>query len=182
MADETLIVLQKLKVDCLYTKGNHFNAARRLKHWSTFFRWFLVAGTIFASFSAIMNVGVWDKIPGDNTIIQVVVNVLGALGGFIILYATTFSDHYQKMELAMKHENVGVELNFIFKQIRNTEAYFKDQLLTDEQLKDKLEELTKLYISKTETAPITNDEDYQTTKNNFEKGALAEYTEKELNA
>jgi len=182
MTNETLIALQKLKVDCLYTKGNHFNAARRLKRWSTFFRRFLVAGTVFASFSAIMNVGVWDKIPGDNTIIQVVVNVLGALGGFIILYATTFSDHYQKMELAMKHENAGVELNLIFKQIRNTEAYFKDKLLTDEQLRDKLEELTKLYISKTQSAPITNDEDYQTTKSNFEKGATAEYTEKELNA
>lgn len=182
MTNETLLALQKLKVDCLYTRGNHFNCARRLKRKSTFFRRFLVGGTIFASFSAIMNVGVWDKIPGENTMIQVIVNILGALGGFIILYATTFSDHYQKMELAVNHENVGVELNLIFKQIRNTEAFAKDRMLNEEQLKEKLEELTKLYISKTKSAPITTDEDYQTTKKNFENGATAEYTEKELNA
>jgi len=182
MATETLLALQKLKVDCLYTKGNHFNAARRLKRRSTSFRRILIVGTVFASFSAIMNVGVWDKISGDNTIIKVIVNVLGALGGFLILYATTYSDHYQKMELATKHENIGVELNLIFKRIRNTESYYKDQLLSDENLKNELEALTELYISKTQNAPITIEDDYQATKNNFEKGATAEYTEKELNA
>jgi hypothetical protein len=181
MVSETLIALQKLKVDCLFTRSNHFNASRRLNQSSTSFRRLLVVGTIFATFSTIMNVGVWDKIQGDNTLIQVIVNVLGALGGFLLLYSTTFSDYYQKMETALKHENVGVELNLIFKQIRNTEAYFKDQLIDNEQLRNKLEELTELYISKTTSAPITNDKDYQKTKSNFEKGATAEYTEKELN-
>jgi hypothetical protein len=181
MGQETLNALKKLKVDCLYKKSNHFNAARRLKKTGDVFRLFLIGGTIFASFSAIMNVGIWDKIPGDTIAIQVIVNVLGALGGFLILYTTTFSDYKSKIDTATKHDNVGNDLNLIFKKIRNTEAAYLDKLIDDNQLLKELNELTNDYTSKCYAAPITEKSDYQQSRKDYEEGCLTEYTEKELN-
>ena len=43
-ANETLLALQKLKVDCLYKKSTHFNAARRLKNTSNKFKIALIVG------------------------------------------------------------------------------------------------------------------------------------------
>lgn len=108
--------IKKTKVDCLYNKDTQFNAARRVHAEANRFRIFLVAGTICASFSTIMNVGLWDKINSDTTSIQVVVNLLGAIGGFLILYATTFSDHNSKLELSNKHFNIGNTLNLLYKK------------------------------------------------------------------
>jgi hypothetical protein len=179
-ADNTLQALRKLKVDCLFKKSTHFNAARRIKTGSERFRWALILGTIFASFSTIMNVGIWDKIPGDNTAMQVIINVLGAFGGFLILYTTTFSDYKSKIEIANKHENVANDLNLIFKRTRNTEAKFLDDIIDKNELSDALDTLTNEYISKCGNAPITNDDDYLKAKENYNKGYTAEYTDDEL--
>jgi len=181
MGQETLTALKKLKVDCLYKKSTHFNAARRLKKSSNTFRYFLIAGTILASFSTIMNVGIWDKISGNILAIQVIVNVLGALGGFLILYTTVFSDYKSRIDNAIKHDNIGNDLNLIFKKIRNTVALYQDQQIDDAELQEALEELTNDYSSKCYAAPITDDQDFQKARNDFEKGYLTEYTEKELN-
>ena len=181
MGQETLIALKKLKVDCLYKKSTHFNAARRLKRSSSVFLFFLIAGTIFASFSTIMNVGIWDKIPGDTIAIQVVVNVLGALGGFLILYTTVFSDYKSRIDTATKHDNIGNDLNLIFKKIRNTEAIYQDNLIDDAELQKALEELTSDYTTKCYAAPITDKKDYQQAREDYQKGYLTEYTEEELN-
>ncbi len=181
MANNTLKALQKLKVDCLYKKSTHFNAARRLKTGSNRFKFTLIAGTIAASFSTIMNIGIWDKIPGDNTWIQIIVNVLGALGGFLILYTTTFSDYKNKIDIANKHENIANNLNLVFKRIRNTEARYLDRLIDDSALSEALTNHTEEYIAKCANAPITDDEDFLQAKKNFEKGYTTEYTNNELN-
>jgi hypothetical protein len=180
-APNTLDALRKLKVDCLYTRSSHFNAARRLKTGGDRFRVALIIGTIAASFSTIMNVGIWDKIPGANVAIQVVVNVLGALGGFLILYTTTFSDYKSKVELAGKHDSIATDLNLIFKRIRNTEANHNDGLLDEQQLCAALDQLTQEYVTKCANAPLTTDEDFQKARDNFKNGYTATYTEEELN-
>ena len=182
MAEKTIEALKKLKVDCLYKKSTHFNAARRVQKEANIFRFLLIAGAIVASFSTIMNVGLWDKIEGDTTIIQIGINVLGALGGFLILYATAFSDYKSKIEMANKHENVATDLNLIFKRIRNTEAKYLDELISNEELSKNLDELTQAYINKCASAPITKNEDYLLTRENVEKGYTTDYTEKELNS
>lgn len=181
MGQKTLTALKKLKVDCLYKKSTHFNAAKRLKKSGNVFRYFLVAGAIFASFSTIMNVGIWDKIPESTLTIQIIVNLLGALGGFLILYTTVFSDYKSKIDTAAKHDNVGNDLNLIFKRIRNTEAIYQDKLMNETELQKTLEELTNDYTSKCYAAPITEKKDYQLARRDFEKGYLTEYTEEELN-
>ena len=181
-ADNILQALCKLKVDSLFKKSTHFNAARRIKAGSDRFRIALICGTIAASFSTIMNVGIWDKIPGENIWIQVIVNVLGAVGGFLILYTTTFSDYKSKIEVANKHENIANDLNLIFKRIRNTEAKYLDGLIDNIELSEALDTLTIEYISKCGNAPITNDDDYLKAKENYSKGYTAEYTDKELNS
>lgn len=181
MGQETLNALKKLKVDCLYKKSTHFNAARRLKRSGNIFLFFLITGTIFASFSTIMNVGIWDKIPGDTVAIQVIVNVLGALGGFLILYTTVFSDYKSRIDTATKHDNIGNDLNLIFKKIRNTEAIYDDKLINDAELQKALEELTRDYSSKCYAAPITDRKDFEQARNDFSKGYLTEYSEEELN-
>ncbi|ULQ50967.1 hypothetical protein [Flavihumibacter fluvii] len=180
LAPQTLLALRKLKVDCLYKKGTHSNAARRVLIDSDRFRVALVAGTIFASFSTIMNVGLWDKIPGNHVFIEVAINILGALGGFLILYTTTFSDYKSKIELANKHESISVELNMIFKKIRNTEACFLDSISTEKDLIKELEILTQEYISRCQNAPLTKDEDFQKARANFKNGYSADYSDKEL--
>jgi len=146
------------------------------------FRIWLVAGTIAASFSTIMNVGIWDKIPGANVGVQVIVNVLGALGGFLILYTTTFSDYKSKIEVAAKHDTIATDLNLIFKRIRNTEANYADGLLSNEQLCDALYRLAEEYNSKCVNAPLTTDGDFQKARDNFKNGFTATYTEQELNS
>lgn len=178
----TLQALKKLKVDCLYKKSTHFNAARRLQKDSKFHRYSLIIGTILASFSTIMNVGIWNKIQGDTTVIQVAVNILGAFGGFLILYTSAFSDYKSKIDLSNKHENIGNDLNLIFKKIRNTEAKYLDKLLTDQQLADSLDSLSQEYISKCDSAPITKDGDYSKARHYFKEGYTTEYTEEELNS
>lgn len=182
MADNILKALQKLKVDCLYKKSTHFNAARRLQTISSVYRYLLIAGTIAASFSTIMNVGVWNKIQGDTTIIQVTVNILGALGGFLILYTSAFSDYKSKIDLSNKHENIANDLNLIFKRIRNIEAKYLDNIITNELFADNLDSLTQEYIAKCSSAPITKDEDFIKARDNFKEGYTTEYTEEELNS
>lgn len=179
--DHTLIALQKLKVDCHYKKSTHFNAARRLKTDSNVFKVFLILGTIAASFSTVMNIGIWDKIEGDTIMVEIIVNVLGALGGFLILYSTTFSDYKTKIELAAKHESIATELNYTFKKIRNSEAKYLDKLITKENLSEAVDSLSQEYIEKTVNAPITKDEDYEKARENFSKGFTSEYTDNELN-
>ena len=178
-ATETLTALKKLKVDCLYNKDTHFNAARRVQCEADRFRIFLIVGTIFASFSTIMNVGLWDKITADTTNIQVIVNLLGAVGGFLILYTTTFSDHHSKLELSLKHFAVGNSLNLLYKKVRKTEASYTDSLITDQQLLKDLDEFSSEYFSICNTAPITTKEDFLKAKENFDKGYSA-YTKEEL--
>jgi len=177
---QTLQSLRKLKVDCHYKKSTHFNAARRIKKASNYFQYALVVGTIFASFSTIMNVGLWSEFPNSEGI-QVVINILGALGGFLILYTTTFSDYKSKVDLANKHENTANDLNLIFKKIRNEEARFLDKILDDDQLSESLKNLTEQYTMKCSSAPITIDADYHKARKNFNKGYTSEYTEEELN-
>ena len=181
MGQETLSALQKLKVDCLYKKSTHFNAAKRLKRSGNVFRYFLVAGAIFASFSTIMNVGIWDKIQESTLTVQIIVNVFGALGGFLILYTTAFSDYKSRIDTATKHDNIGNDLNLIFKKIRNTEAFYQDKLMDDTELQNALEELTNDYTSKCYAAPITEKKDYQQAQKDYQNGCLTEYTEEELN-
>jgi hypothetical protein len=181
MENNTLIALQKLKVDCHYKKSTHFNAARRLKSDSNAFKVFLIIGTLAASFSTIMNVGIWDKIQGNTIAVEVIINVLGALGGFLILYSTTFSDYKSKIELASKHEAIATELNFTFKKIRNVEAKFQDNLIDKQKLSEQVDILSNEYIEKTVNAPITKDEDYNKARENFNKGFTSEYTDIELN-
>ena len=181
-ADKTLEALRKLKIDCLYNKSTHFNAAYRLKKASNLFRIALIIGSILATFSTIMNVGLWDKIQGDTTIIQIIINILGAFGGFLIMYTTTFSDYKTKIDIAYKHENVGNELNQAFKKIRNVEALFLDGLIKEDQLKIELEKLTDSYSSVCKPAPITEPQDYDKAKADFKAGNLTNYSEEELNA
>jgi len=181
MGQETLTALKKLKVDCLYKKSTHFNAARRLKKSGNTFRIFLIIGSIAASFSTIMNIGIWDKIPDTPIVIPVVVNLLGALGGFLILYTTTFSDYKSRINTASKHDNVGNDLNLIFKKIRNTEALYLDKMLDDNELQRSLEELTEDYTTKCYAAPITEKKDFEQDREDFTNGFLTEYTDEELN-
>lgn len=176
---ETLKALKKLKVDCLYSKDSQFNAAHRIHLEADRFRIFLVVGTIFASFSTIMNVGLWEKIELDTKVVQVIVNLLGALGGFLILYTTTFSDHNSKRELSIKHRNVGDSLNLLFKKIRLTEAAFLDNLFNDQDLLKKTEEYSSEYYSILNSAPQTLEGDFLKTKSNVTKG-YADYTKEEL--
>ncbi len=179
LTPHTLTALKKLKVDCHFKKSTHFNAARRIKQEGNRFKLSLIIGTLLASFSTIMNVGLWDKLPNTETL-QVVVNILGAFGGFLMLYTTTFSDYKSKVDLANKHENIANDLNLIFKTIRNTEANFLDGLCSGEQLSEELQLLTEKYTNKCNSAPITLDEDYIKARNNFTKGFTSEYTEQEL--
>lgn len=181
MGQETLTALQKLKVDCLYKKSTHFNAARRLKKAGGTFRIFLIIGSITASFSTIMNIGIWDKIPDTPIAILVIVNLLGALGGFLILYTTAFSDYKSKIDSASKHDNVGNDLNMIFKKIRNTEALYLDKMIGDKKLKKALEELAEDYSSKCYASPITEKKDFEQARKDFKKGYLTKYTKEELN-
>ncbi len=178
-ATETLTALKKLKVDCHYNKDTHFNAARRLQEEANRFRIFLIMGTIFASFSTIMNVGLWDKINFDTTNIQVIVNLLGAVGGFLILYTTTFSDHHSKLELSSKHFSVGNSVNLLYKKIRKTEAAYTDTLLSDQQLLKELDEYSAEYFSICNSAPLTTKEDFLKAKENFDNG-YSTYTKEEL--
>jgi len=178
-ATETHTALKKLKVDCLYNKDTHFNAAQRLQKEANSFRIFLIFGTIFASFSTIMNVGLWDKITGDTTSIQVIVNLLGALGGFLILYSTTFSDHNSKLDLSNKHSNVGNSLNLLYKKIRLTEATCIDGLIDEQELFKKTEEYSSEYHSICSSAPLTIEVDFLKAKSNFDKG-YSVYTKEEL--
>lgn len=181
MDNNILEAFRKLKVDCLYSKSTHFNASNRIKTNSVKFKWLLIGGTILASFSTIMNVGIWDSIPNNPIWIEVVVNILGALGGFLILYSTAFTDYKSQIELANSHQQIASELNFVFKKIRNIEAKFSDNILSKQQLSEELDKLTEEYTIKLVNAPITEEEDYIKARDNFQKGFTSEYMETELN-
>ncbi len=165
----------------MYTRSTHFNTASRITKSANTYRILPIIGTVAATFSSIMNVGVWDKLSIDDTWCQVLVNILGALGGFLILYTTTFSDYRSKIELANKHSTVGHTLNLTFKKIRNTEAKFKDGHIIPQQLVNALDELTEEFISNSRTAPEANKNDYETAREDFKKGYLTDYKEEELN-
>ena len=179
MKTETLTILKKLKVDCLYNKDTQFNAARRVHIEADRFKVFLVLGTIFASFSTIMNVGLWDNLTFNTEIIQVIVNLLGAVGGFLILYTTTFSDHNSKLDLSSKHSIVANSLNLLYKKARLTEAAYVDELINDQELLRKVEDYSTEYHSICNSAPLATQADFLKAKENFDKG-YSDYTKEEL--
>jgi hypothetical protein len=183
-SQSTLLVLQKLKVDCLYKKSTHFNAARRLKSSGNKFKIALIVGTILASFSTIMNVGLWDKIYPESEVrvLELIINILGAAGGFLMLYTTTFSDYNTKVDASIKHESIANDINLIFKRIRNTEAAFKDKIIDVSRLVEELNKYTDDFVAKCQNAPVTNDEDFKKARKNQKSGYTSEYTEDELNA
>lgn len=187
MIKNTIEALQKLKVDCLYKKNTHANAARRLYKEAKQFKNFLIVGSALASISIIMNIGLWDtmKTPVNYNyilVIQIIFNLIGAAGGLFVFYGTYFSDYYIKMEQATQHELVCTDLNLTHKKIRNIEAIYLDSQLSDEMLKEKLESLTEEYSAKINSVPITENIDFEKAREDFQKGYSTEYTEKELNS
>lgn len=187
MATKTIEALKKLKVDCLYKKSTHANAARRLNKEAKRFKVLLIIGSAFASISSIMNIGVWDtlKTPENRNyilVIQIIFNFVGAVGALFVLYATYFSDYYNKMDQANQHELVCTNLNFTHKKIRNVEAMYIDEKLTDDMLIEELKNLTEEYTVKIKSVPITESDDFQKAREDFNKGYLTDYSDKELNS
>ena len=185
MNNNTLEALQKLKVDCLYKKSTHANAARRLFKESKRFKNYLIFGSALASISTIMNIGVWDTMKSPATYnyvlaVQIIFNVIGAIGALFVLYASFFTDYYAKMEQANQHENVCTDLNLTHKKIRNIEAKYLDGQITDILLSNELMNLTEEYTTKIKSVPITQFKDFQKAREDFKKGYLTDYSEKEL--
>ena len=180
--EETLKALQKLKVDCLYAKSTHFNAARRTEKEANHFKYWLIGASIIAFVSIVMNLGIWEKIQGEPDWMEMAANILGTIASGVILYTTTFTDYQAKLDRATVHQKTGNSLNLVFKRIRNTEASVKDGLIVGKELKALLDGFSGEYITITEAAPITKFEDYKQAKKDVRNGNLSDYTEKELNA
>lgn len=169
----SITYLKRLKVDTLYGKKKHFNAAER-KQKSHY--WIGIPLLIFNIISASVlfyvmtnNVNNWI-----NYVPLILTLITALLSGF-----QTFLNLEKKVE---GHKRVGNKYLSIMKSCLLLENYIADQLIPDNEIRIKLDDISKRIdeVNVEAEAFHTNQRDYRKAKEGIEAGEET-YTEHEIN-
>ena len=165
--------LRRIKVDALYGKKKHFNAADRNeknhdKIGIPLFIINIVTGSIL--FYVITD--------GATNWIKYVPLALAVISAILSGFQTFFN--FQKR--VEGHRRIGNKYLSIMKKCDRLQGYIADKVITNEELISKIENLANEIDSINNEAEIypTNSSDYKQAKQGIENGE-EEYTEKELN-
>jgi len=165
--------LRRIKVDCLYGKKKHFNAADRKEKYHFSIGIPLVIINIIIG--SVLLFYITDNTSGYLKAIPIVLAFIAAiLSGF-----QTYFNFNQKVE---GHKNVANKYLALMKKCDRTQAYLKDEFISHNDLIIRIEDIALEIESVNKEAALfsTSNNDYQKAKEGIESGE-EDYTEKELN-
>ncbi len=170
--DNLLINLKQIKVDALYGKKKHFNAADRKSKYNKYFTCPIIIIEI-ATGSVLFYI-----ISNDIPDLFKYIAAGAALFAAILSGLQSFLDYPKKVE---GHRNVGNRYLALYKESKGIEAAMIDQVLTNDIIFNKLENISKnINEINCDAEPFpANAKDYDKAKKSIEAGD-EEYTEKEL--
>ena len=173
MMNNTTDKLKRIKVDALYGKKKHFNAADRNEKNHYWIGIPLIIINILTG--SILFYVITDGASNWIKYIPLVLALISALlSGF-----QTYLNLQKKVE---GHRRVGNKYLAIMKRCDRLQGYIKDQVISNDDLISRIEDIATEIGSiniEAESYP-TNNSDYLLAKKGIENGE-EEYTEKELN-
>lgn len=171
--DHTIQIIEQLRVDALYGKKKHFNAADRKERYNTCIGIFLiVANAVIASnlvYMFVLEIRTFGLIIGTFGLIATVLAVVQAF--------------FNYSRTAEQHRMVATKYLHIAKECSRVKAYHQDGILSVDGLRERLDNLALMYEQVTEDAVglSTNRKDYEEAQKGFgdgeERYSLEEYQE-----
>lgn len=172
MMQDTIAVIKRIKVDALYGKKKHFNAADRKEKYHYWIGIPLLILNIISG--SILFYVLTDGIDGWVKFIPLVITLITAiLSGF-----QTFLNHEKKVE---GHRRVGNKYLAILKKSKRLESYLNDNVLLNEEIVKRLDNLSEEIDNVNIEAEMfsTNQQDYDNAKKGIQDGEET-YTMDEL--
>ncbi|WP_089999088.1 SLATT domain-containing protein [Chryseobacterium taichungense] len=172
MMQDTIALIKRIKVDALYGKKKHFNAADRKEKYHYWIGIPLLVLNIISG--SILFYVLTDGVEGWIKYVPLFITLLTALlSGF-----QTFLNHEKKVE---GHRRVGNKYLSIMKKSKRLESYLKDNVLPKPEIIKRLDSLADEIESVNIEAEVfpTNQQDYNDAKKGIEDGEET-YTVDEL--
>jgi hypothetical protein len=171
--EETLKQLKRIKVDALYGKKKHFNAADRKQGYRHFIGVPAILINIVAG-SALFKI----LCEQDGSVLW------PAIMAFVAAILTGLQTYFDFNAKVNGHRNIGNRYLEVYKACGRIDAYISDTILSQENnIVEKVENVSKEIdlINRDAEAFPTNNADYKKAQDSFKDGNEF-YTEEELNA
>ena len=160
--DHTIRAVERLRIDALYGKKKHFNAADRKERYNTCIGIFLiVANVVIASNLVYMLVS-------DIRTFGMIIGIVGLIAT-VLAVVQSFFNYSRTVE---QHRMVATRYLHIVKACSRMKAYHLDGILSADGLRERLDDLVQKYELVTEDAVglSTNRKDYEKAQKGFENG------------
>jgi hypothetical protein len=158
--DHTIRAVERLRIDALYGKKKHFNAADRKERCNTYIGISLiVANAVIASNLAYMFIS-------EIRTFGVIIGIIGLIATVLAVVQAFFN--YSRT--AEQHRMVAAKYLHIVKACSRVKAYHQDGILSADELRERLDTLAREYEQITESAVClsTNRDDYEKAREGFE--------------
>lgn len=174
ISGKTLERLHKIRVDAIYGKKKHFNAADRKRVYQTY------ASVTIILINVILGSALFLYIK------ETIPDVMRWAGGLLALGAAlvaALQTYFSWPKVVQGHCKAGGQYLFLAKQCSNISAQYSDGIISDQQLGDHLEKLTAELSNIDEVANIypTNKFDYKVAQGGIKNGE-EHYADDELKA
>lgn len=174
MSGKTLERIHKTRVDALYGKKKHFNAADRKRRYQA--RVSVAVILLNVILGSVLFLYAKEAVPTE----------MKWAGGTLALGAAALAalqSYFSWPKMVQGHCKVGARYLSLVKQCSNVLAEHADGIISDAQVGKQLERLTNELCEVDEAAnPFpTNGADYQAAQHGF-NGGEEDYTDRELNA
>jgi hypothetical protein len=172
-APYTLKKVKELRVDALFGKKKHYNAADRIAKYNFKFSVFTILINLFLG--SILFAYLSISLP-------LAMKWAGAFLSLIAAFLSSLQTFCNYPKIVEGHRSIASRFLEIAKECSRLEAYVLEGEMDLNALREKLERLAKDYdqVVKDAVAFPTNDNDYKKAKKGFNEGQ-EEYTHEELN-
>ena len=160
--DHTIRAVEHLRVNALYGKKKHFNAADRKERYNAYIGIFLIlANAVIASNLVYMLVS-------EIHTFGVIIGVVGLIAT-VLAVVQSFFNYSRAVE---QHRMVATKYLHIANECSRIKAYYLDGALSADGLRERLDDLVQKYELVTEDAVglSTNGKDYGKAQKGFENG------------
>lgn len=172
--EATLKEIKKLRVNALYGKKKHFNAANRKRSYR------LRLNIPVITFNVLLGGSLVFTILEETS--PEVAKIFAALLSFLAAVMVGVSTFFNFSEQVEGHKKVGNKYLEVVKGCERLLALFTDDLIDKQELVDKFEELSNLNLEANKDAEAyhTNKKDYEKARKGIKEDGEEEYLEIEL--
>ena len=160
--DHTIRAVERLRIDALYGKKKHFNAADRKERYNTG-----IGVSLIVANAVIASNLVYVLVSDIHTIYTAI-----SLIGFTATLLAIVQAFFNYSRTAEQHGMIATNYLHIAKECSRIKAYYLDGILSADELREQLDNLAQKYELITEDAVClsTNRDDYEKARDGFEDG------------